>query len=122
MKEFLWSWIFWASFIFCTLLSSSLIVAYSLFSTAPHNPNTPIFAIGFGFAFGFIGLGGFTVMFFDRLTHKVDVLEEAEGELFKKVVKEMPFFFFALIYFFSLALFMGMLLLMIPFIRNACSS
>jgi len=61
MKEFIWAWIFWASVVFCSLLGISLTTAYWLYSTAPTNNNTPIFAAGFGFALGFFGLGAMTV-------------------------------------------------------------
>ncbi|RCK80884.1 MAG: hypothetical protein OZSIB_2772 [Candidatus Ozemobacter sibiricus] len=120
MKEFLWGWLFLGSLVFCGLLVASLLTAYALYSTAPLNPHTPIFAAGFGFAFGFLGLGALCLIFFDKLSRKTKVKkEEPESELFKKVVNEMPFFFFSLIYFFSLALFMGIFLLMLSYIRNA---
>ncbi|MBF0501228.1 MAG: hypothetical protein HQM09_13905 [Candidatus Riflebacteria bacterium] len=122
MKEYLWSWIFGVSLVFCTLLTASLLIAFKLYSTAPQNANTPVFAIGFGFAFGFIGLGASTFLLYDRLVRKLDLIGEDEGELVRKVVREMPFFFFSILYFFILALYMGIFMLMIPFIRTACGS
>jgi len=119
MKEFLWGWIFYGSLVFCGLLVASLLAAYALFSTAPLNPHTPVFAAGFGFAFGFLGLGALTLIFFDKLSRKAKFSEEPDSEIFKRVVTEMPFFFFSLVYFFSMALFMGIFLLMLSFIHNA---
>jgi hypothetical protein len=120
MKEFLWAWIFWASVVFCTLLATSLMVAFWLYSTAPMNDHTPVFAAGFGFAFGFFGLGALTIFAFDRFSKKSLVFKEVENEFFNKVIREMPFFFFALSYFFSLAIYMGIYLLVLSYIRNAC--
>ncbi len=119
MKEFLWGWLFLGSLVFCGLLVGSLLTAYALYTTAPLNPHTPVFAAGFGFAFGFLGLGALCLIFFDKLARKTKLKEETDSEMFKKVVNEMPFFFFSLIYFFSLALFMGIFLLMLSYIRNA---
>jgi len=76
MKEYLWRWLFWASFTFCFLLAISLLIAYWLFSTAPNSPNTPVFAIGFGFALGFIGLGSITLILFDRISNRLDITPE----------------------------------------------
>ncbi len=121
MKEYFWRWLFWGSVIYCGLLAISLIVAYLLFSTAPNSPNTPVFAIGFGFAVGFVGLGAVTLLLFDRLSKKLDITPEEEGELFRKVIRETPFFSFSLLYFFALGLFIGIIMLMIPYIRNACA-
>ena len=121
MKEYLWRWIFWASMVYCGLLATSLIVAYVLFSTAPNNQNTPVFAIGFGLAFGFFGLGSLTLILFERISRKMDDTPEEEGEFMLKVIRETPFFSFSLLYFFGLALFMGIFMLMLSYIRNACS-
>lgn len=120
MKEFVWAWIFWASVIFCTLLATSMIVAYALYSTAPQNIYTPVFASGFGFALGFFGLGAIMVFAFDRFSTKTPIFKEVENEFFNKVIKEMPFFFFALLYFFSLSIYMGLFLLVLTYIRNSC--
>ena len=121
MKEYLWRWLFWGSLIYCGLLALSLVVAFLLFSTAPHSPNTPIFAIGFSFAVGFFGLGAMTFILFDRISKRIDITPEEEGEMFRKIVRETPFFSFSLLYFFGLGLFMGIIMLMIPYITNACS-
>jgi hypothetical protein len=121
MKEFVWSWIFWASVVFCSLLAISLLIAYWLYSTAPNNPHTPIFAAGFGFAFGFFGLGAMVVFAFDRFSRKNLVFKEIENELFNKVIKEMPFFFFAVLYFFSMSIYMGFFVLVLSYIKNACT-
>jgi len=120
MKEFIWAWLFWASVAFCGLLSISLLVAYTLYSTAPMNSYTPVFASGFGFALGFFGLGAITVFAFDTFARKNLILKEVENEFFNKVIKEMPFFFFALLYFFSMSIYMGMFLLVLTYIRNSC--
>ncbi|MBF0543985.1 MAG: hypothetical protein HQM08_06120 [Candidatus Riflebacteria bacterium] len=120
MKEFLWYWFFSMTFAFTLLLACSLLLAYALFSAAPYHPHTPFFAIGFGFCFGFLGLGSLTFLFYDRLTKKIAIISEEEGELVKKVVKEAPFFFFSLIFFFSLAAFISLFMFMIPFIKDAC--
>jgi len=122
MKEFLWAWLFWLAFVFCGLLAFSLLLAWAFFSTAPNNPHTPVFAIGFGFALGFIGLGALTVFFYDRLVKHNELIGEEDGELLRKIVREMPFFFFSLVYFFVLAVYMGVFILMLPFIRNACGA
>lgn len=121
MREYIWRWLFWSSVVFCGLLSSGLVVAYILYSAAPHNPNTPVFAMGFGFTFGFIGLSALTVILFDRVSKRLDTTPEEEGELMKRLARETPFFTFSLLLFFSLALFMGIFMLMLPYIRNACS-
>jgi len=120
MKEFLWSWLFWISLVFCSILCTGLVAAFVLFSTAPNNPHTPIFAAGFAFTFGFLGLGALTFFFFDKISRKMDTTPDVDGEFFKKVVKEMPFFFFSLSYFFALAIYMAIFLLMLPYIKNAC--
>ncbi|MFZ2958997.1 MAG: hypothetical protein WA705_19085 [Candidatus Ozemobacteraceae bacterium] len=122
MKEFAWAWVFWITTAFCSLLVVSLLIAFKLFQTAPQNANTPVFAIGFGFVFGFVGLGASTLFFYDRLVRRLDVTKEEDGELVRKVIRETPFFFFSLIYFFVLAVYMGVFMLMIPFIRAACGS
>ncbi|HAE37545.1 MAG TPA: hypothetical protein DCG57_02765 [Candidatus Riflebacteria bacterium] len=121
MKEFLWGWIFWASVVFCGLLTASLLVAYGLYSTAPMNNYTPVFAAGFGFALGFFGLGAVTIFFFDQFSRKNMIFQEVENELFNKVIREMPFFFFALMYFFALSVYMGIFLLVLTYIRNSCA-
>lgn len=120
MKEFIWRWMFWASLVFCLLLSISLMVAYLLYSTAPNNEYTPIFATSFGFAIGFFGLGAVTVFFFDKIASSGPVFKETENEFFNKVIKELPFLFFGLLYFFTLALFMGLFMLVLTYIRNSC--
>ena len=119
MKDFLWAWLFWASTIFCTLLAVSLLAAWLLFSTAPHHQHTWIFSAGFGFVFGFIGIGSLTLFVFDRFSRKFREKEEAEGELFRKIIRETPFFFFTLFFFFAMALYTGILLLMLPYIKTA---
>lgn len=121
MKEFIWSWIFWGSVVFCSLLATSLIIAFWLYSTAPGNPHTPIFASGFGFSMGFFGLGALLVFVFDRFSKKNLVFKEVENEFFNKVIKEMPFFFFAVLYFFSLSVYMGMFLMVLSYIETACT-
>lgn len=120
MKEFLWGWLFIGSLVFCSLLVISLLIAYALYSTAPLNPHTPVFSIGFGLTFGFIGLAALTVIFFDKLSKKVYSKQEAESELFKKVVNESPFFFFSLLYFFMLTIYISIFLLLQSYIRHAC--
>jgi len=119
MKEFLWAWLFWAATVFCSLLAVSLGAAWLLFSTAPGHPHTWVFAAGFCFSFGFIGIGAFTVFVFDRFSNKFRAKEEVEGEFFRKIVREMPFLFFALLFFFAMALFIGVFLLMLPYIKTA---
>lgn len=119
MKEFIWAWLFWASTIFCTLLAFSLGIAYLLYSTAPLNTHTPVFATGFGFAFGFFGLGAVTVFAFDQFSKKNLVFKEVENEFFNKVVREMPFFFFSIAYFFALSIYMGIFMLVLTYIRNS---
>lgn len=118
MKEFLWKWLFWASAAFCGLLTLSLLVAYLLYSTAPSNTYTPLFASGFGFTIGFFGLGAVVVFFFDKLSKKTIIFEEVENELFNRVIREMPFFFFALLYFFSLTAYFGIFLLSLTYIEG----
>lgn len=120
MKEFVWKWLFWASLVFCFSLALSLCVAYLLYNTAPHNEYTPLFASGFGFAVGFFGLGGIIFFLFDRLSNMEPILKEVENEFFNKVLKELPFLFFALLYFFSLALYVGLFLLILTYIKNSC--
>ncbi len=105
--------------VFCTILSVSLVTAYILFSTAPFNPHTSIFAAGFGFAYGFLGLGALTLIFFDRIGKHLKKTGENEAEFFKKVIKEMPFFFFSLLFFFGLAIYMGIFILVLGYIKNA---
>ncbi|HOY66306.1 MAG TPA: hypothetical protein PLP29_05405 [Candidatus Ozemobacteraceae bacterium] len=119
MKEFLWAWLFWASVVFCSLLVISLGASWLLFSAAPNHQHTWIFATGFGFSFGFIGLGALTVFVFDKFSRKFRPKEEVEGEFFRKIVRESPFFFFTLLFFFSMALYIGILLLMLPYIKTA---
>ena len=120
MKEFIWSWIFWASSAFCTLLGVSLIVAYALYSTAPQNIYTPVFAAGFGFSLGFFGLGAILVFAYDRFSNMNPIFKEIDNEFFNKVIKEMPFLFFAMLYFFSLLLYMVFFLLVLTYIGNTC--
>lgn len=119
MKVFLWSWIFWLSVIFCTLLVTSLLIAYWLYSTAPQNEHTPVFATGFGFAFGFFGLGAVTLIAFEHFSKKNIIFKEVENEFFNRVIREMPFFFFSLMYFFSLSVYMGIFLLVLSYVRNS---
>jgi len=119
MKEFLWAWLFWASLVFCGLLAASLLTAFWLFSTAPMNPHTAIFASGFGFAFGFLGLGAFTLILFDKLSRRLEQNPHHDGEFFQKLIREMPFLFFTLIYFFAMAGFIGIFLLMLSYIKTA---
>ena len=121
MKEFIWAWFFWFSVVFCTLLTTSLMVAYWLYSTAPSNANTPLFASGFGFILGFIGLGAMTIFVFDKFSQKNVIFKEVENEFFNKVIREMPFFFFALSYFFTMSVYMGMFLLILSYVKNACA-
>lgn len=120
MKEFVWAWIFWASVVFCGLLTISMVAAFSLYSTAPQNIYTPVFAAGFGFVLGFFGLGAVIVFAFDKFSTTPIIFKEVENEFFNKVIKEMPFFFFALLYFFSLSIYMGLFLLVLTYIRNSC--
>ncbi|HNX74600.1 MAG TPA: hypothetical protein PLM07_10655 [Candidatus Rifleibacterium sp.] len=119
MKEFVWAWIFWASVVFCGLLAFSMGIAYLLYSTSPQNIYTPVFAFGFGSALGFFGLGALLVFVFDRFSTKNPIFKEVENEFFNKVIKEMPFFFFAMLYFFAMAIYMGLFLLVMTFIRNS---
>ena len=119
MKEFLWAWLFWGALVFCSVLTTSLFAAYWLFSTAPYNPHTPLFAAGFGFVFGFLGLGAVMIFTYDRISTKMELITEIENEFFRKVIREMPFFFFALSYFFSMALFMGIFLVTLTYIKNS---
>ena len=119
MKEFLWAWLFWTSTIFCTLLASSLMIAYWLYSTAPLNPHTQVFAAGFGFALGFFGLGAVTIFAFDRFSQKNLVFIEVENELFNRVIRELPFFFFSVVYFFALSVYMGIFMLVLSYIQNS---
>lgn len=117
----MWRWLFIGTFIFFGLLSASLLIAFWLYSTAPHNPNTPVFAIGFGLAFGFIGIGIMVLLAFERISKKFDMHAEEDGELMRKIMKESPFFSFSLLYFFALGFYMSIFLLMLPYIRNACA-
>lgn len=119
MKEFIWKWIFWASVVFCSSLSISLLIAYLLYSTAPSNEYTPVFASGFGFAIGFFGLGGVIFFLFDKLSN-IEPVFDMDNEIFNKVVKELPFLFFALLYFFTLAVYMGLFMIVITYIKNSC--
>ncbi|MBI3037809.1 hypothetical protein HYY75_01980 [bacterium] len=121
MKDYVWIGLFWGSLGFCGLEALSLLVAYVLFSTAPHNPHTSVIAIGFGFLLGFCGLGAMTMVIFDRISHRFETAQEGEASLVKKIIKETPFFFFALFYFFALAFFLGVFLLMMPYLQNAGS-
>ena len=120
VKEFLWAWIFVLTTAFCLLLAITLGVTYLFFSTAPSNQYTPVFAIGF--IFGFTGLASITFLFYDRLVKKLDLLSDEEGELMRKVVREAPFFFFSLLFFFAMAMYMGFFMLMVPYIRTACGA
>jgi hypothetical protein len=121
MRPYMWGWLFAGSLAFCGLLALGLLIAFALFYVAPHNQHTPLFAAGFGFTLGFIGLGTMTVLFFDRITRRLDLLQDREGDLLRKVVKESPFFFFSLLYFFMLAAFIGFFLMMLPYIKHACA-
>ncbi|NLM17395.1 MAG: hypothetical protein GX221_06730 [Candidatus Riflebacteria bacterium] len=118
MKDFMWKWLFQFSSVFCVLLAASLVLAYTLYNTAPSNAYTPVFASAFGFALGFIGLGAFIINCFDKLQHAEPIFEETKHEIMNRVIREMPFFFFALLYFFSLALYMGLFILFLTYIRN----
>lgn len=120
MKEFIWKWLFWASVIFCVLLSISLWVAYLLYSTAPNNEYTPVFASGFGFAIGLFGLAAIIFFLFDKLTNMEPITKETDNELFNKIIKETPYFFFTILYFFTLALYMGLFMLVLTYIKNSC--
>ena len=121
MKEFIWAGLFWASVVFCSLLAISLLIAYWLYSTAPLNNNTPVFASGFGFGLGFLGLGAMTIFTFDKFSRKNIIFKEVENEFFNKVIREMPFFFFAILYFFMMAVYMGIFILVLSYIQNACA-
>ena len=118
MKEFVWKWLFWASVVFSLTLSLALLAAYLLYSTAPSNEYTPMFASGFGFALGFFGLGSVIFFLFDRLSNMEPVFD-VDNEIFNKVIRELPFLFFALLYFFSLAVYMGFFLVVLNYIRNS---
>ncbi|MDD2999759.1 MAG: hypothetical protein PHV05_11910 [Candidatus Riflebacteria bacterium] len=120
MKEFIWQWIFWASVVFCGLLALSLIAAYGLYSTAPANSYTPVFAAGFGFFLGFFGLGAVTLFALDKFSKTTLLFKEVENEFFNKVIRESPFFFFSLMYFFSLSLYMGFFMLVLNYIKSSC--
>ena len=122
MKEFLWAWIFGFTTVFCTLLAISLGVAYLLFSTAPNTQYTPVFSIVFVFVCGFVGLASITFIFYDRMVKRLDTLADEEGELMRKVIREAPFFFFSMLFFFSMAIYMGIFMLMVPYIRTACGA
>jgi hypothetical protein len=80
-----------------------------------------VFAAGFGFALGFFGLGAVSVFFFVIFSRKYLIFQEVENELFNKVIREIPFFFFALMYFFTLSVYMGIFLLVLTYIRNSCA-
>lgn len=118
MKEFVWSWFFWLSFVFCSLLAVSLVIAYWLYSTAPQNQHTPIFATGFGFVLGFFGLGVLTASAFEHFSKKNLIFKEFENEFFNRVIREVPFLFFALFYFFSLSLYIGIFMLVLGYIEK----
>lgn len=119
MKEFLWRWLFWASTVFFGLLVISLLIAYSLYSASPDNEYTPIFACGFGFMLGFIGLGSVTLAAFDKLNTTPIIFSDTDNETFNRVLKEAPFFFFALQFFFSFVIYMGLFLLVLSYVRNS---
>ena len=121
MRPQLWGWLFAGSLAFCTMLALALLIAFALFKVAPHNEHTPLFATGFGFTIGFIGLGTLTLLLFDRMARRLDLLRDREGDLMRKVVRESPFFFFSLMFFFLLAAFIGFFVLMLPYIKHACS-
>ena len=120
MKEFVWKWMFLASAVFCFSLALSLGIAYWLFKTAPGNEYTLLFASGFGFAIGFFGLGAVVCFLFDKLSNMEPIFEEKESEIFTKILKELPFLFFALLYFFALAVYLGLFLIILTFIKNSC--
>ncbi len=120
MKVFIWKWLFWSSLVFCSLLSISLIIAYLLYTTAPNNEYTPVFASGFGFAIGFFGLGGIIFFLFDKLSNMEPILKDIDNEFFNKVVRELPFLFFALLYFFTLSVYVGLFMLILNYIKNSC--
>ena len=120
MKDFIWIWLFWASVVFCSLLSISLLIAYLLYTTAPNNEYTPVFASGFGFAIGFFGLGAVIFFMFDKLTNREPLIKALDNEFVNVVIKELPFLFFSLLYFFSLALYVGLFMLVLNYIRNSC--
>lgn len=120
MKVFIWKWLFWSSLVFCSLLSISLIIAYLLYTTAPNNEYTPVFASGFGFAIGFFGLGGIIFFLFDKLSNMEPILKDIDNEFFNKVIRELPFLFFALLYFFTLSVYVGLFMLILNYIKNSC--
>ena len=120
MKEFIWKWAFWGSVLFFGILSVSLLISYTLYTTAPENTYTPVFASGFGFVFGFFGLGFITLYTFDKLETSPLIYKETENEILNRVIKEAPFFFFALTFFFSMVVYMGIFLLVLSYIRNSC--
>ena len=120
MKVFIWKWLFWSSLVFCSLLSISLIIAYLLYTTAPNNEYTPVFASGFGFAIGFFGLGGIIFFLFDKLSNMEPILKDVDNEFFNKVIRELPFLFFALLYFFTLSVYVGLFMLILNYIKNSC--
>jgi hypothetical protein len=120
MKEFIWRWFFWASVVFFSLLSVSSIAAYALYNTAPDNAYTQVFASGFGFVLGFIGLAFVNVYLFDKLNTTPIIFRESDNEIFNRVIQEAPFFFFALLFFFSIVLYMGIYLLVLSYVKNAC--
>ena len=119
MKEFLWKWLFVASVVFFGLLIISLLIAYALYSASPDNEYTPVFALGFGFALGFFGLGAVTLSAFDKLITQPIIFEETDHEIFNRIIQEAPFFFFSLQFFFSLVAYMGIFLMVISYIRNS---
>ncbi len=120
MKEFIWRWLFWASATFFSLLSISLLAAYALYTTAPTNCYTHVFASGFGFILGFLGLGFAYAYLFDKLNSTPIIFKESDNEIFNRVIKEAPFFFFALLFFFSIVLYMGLFLLVLSYVKNSC--
>ncbi len=121
MRPFLWGWLFAGSLLFCGLQVVALLIAFTLFYVAPHNEHTPVFATGFAFTLGFLGLGTMTVLFFERIGRRVDLLRDREADLMRKIIKESPFFFFSLLYFFLLAAYIGFFVLMLPYIKHACA-
>ncbi len=120
MKEFIWKWLFWASVVFCSMLVASLLIAYLLYTTAPSNEYTPIFASAFGFAIGFFGLGGTIFFLFDKLSNMEPIIKDVDNQYFNIAIKELPFLFFALLYFFSLAVYMGIFMMVLNYVKNSC--
>lgn len=119
MKEFVWKWLFLASLVFCFSLTLSSLIAFWLYKTAPTSEYTQLFASGFGFAIGFIGLGAVVCYLFDRLSHMEPVFTETANEIVNKVLKELPFLFFALLYFFGLAIYTGLFIIILTYIKSS---